>query len=101
MIVHVLQVLQQPGANRMPLQALAGPCRAGAQVKGGKRRKPAELCVDLRLIRGSAAGLIRGQLPRQYRVMRSLFGHRMMALAGRALKQRADIQTCDVIDMGG
>ena len=25
----------------------------------------------------------------------------MIALAGRALKQRADIQTCDVIDMGG
>ena len=36
----------------LPLQALAGPCRAGAQVKGGKRRKPAEPGVDLRLIQG-------------------------------------------------
>ena len=51
LIVHILQVLQQPGANRLPLQSLAGPCRAGAQVKGGKRRKPAEPGVDLRLIR--------------------------------------------------
>ena len=43
-------IRDRPGADRLPLQSLAGPCRAGAQLKGGKGGKPAEPGVGLRLI---------------------------------------------------